>query len=108
MAADVERELKTLDERLADLEPDQDVADDAVSEDVLAEIRQRLEDDLSEAERREIVQLLVRQITVHTTLPDSGRKQVQVVIDYRFPPVVQTRTDIAASHSYNLRRVIAA
>ena len=53
--------------------------------------------DLSDAERREIVQLLVRRITVHTTLPDSGRKQVQVVIDYRFPPVVQTRTDIAAS-----------
>ncbi len=108
IAADVERELKTLDDRLADLEPDDDVADDAVSEDVLAESRKRLAEDLSDAERREIVQLLVRRITVHTTLPDRGRKQVQVVIDYRFPPVVQTRTDIAASHSYNLRRVIAA
>ena len=108
VAADVERELKTLDDRLADLEPDQDVADDDVSEDVLADIRERLRHDLSEAERQEIVKLLVRRITVHTTLPDSGRKQVQVVIDYRFPPVVQTRTDIAASHSYNLSRVIAA
>ncbi len=92
IAADVERELNALDERLADLEPDQDVAGDALSEDVLAEIRERLEDDLSEAERQEIVQLLVRRITVHTTLPDRGRKHVQVVIDYRFPPVVQTRT----------------
>ena len=107
VAAEVEQELQTLDERLADLEPDEDFADDAVSDDVLAEIRQRLADDISEAERREIVQLLVRRITVHTTLPDSGRKQVQVVIDYRFPPVVQTRTDIAASHSYNLRRILA-
>ena len=107
VAAEVEQELQTLDERLADLEPDQDVADDEVSEDVLAEIRERLADDISEAERREIVQLLVRRITVHTTLPDSGRKQVRVVIDYRFPPVVQTRTDIAASHSYNLRRILA-
>ena len=107
VAADVDRELKPLDDRLADLEPDEDVADDAVSEDVLAEFRERLEDDLSDAERREIVQLLVRRITVHTTLPDNGRKQVQVVIDYRFPPVVQTRTDIAASHSYNLRRILA-
>ena len=43
MAADVERELKRLDDRLADLEPDDDVADDEVSEDVLAEIRERLE-----------------------------------------------------------------
>ena len=87
--------------------PMRTLLDDAVSEDVLAEIRERLEDDLSEAERQEIVQLLVRRITVHTTLPDRGPKQVQVVIDYRFPPVVQTRTDIAASHSYTLRRIIA-
>ena len=107
VAADVEQELKTFDDRLADLEPDQDVADDAVSEDVLAEIRERLADDISEAQRREIVQLLVRRITVHTTLTGRGHKQVRVVIDYRFPPVVQTRTDIAASHSYNLSRILA-
>ena len=82
--------------------------DDAVSEDVLASIRERLEADLSDAERREIVQLLVRRITVHTTLPDHGRKQIRVVIDYRFPRVGEARTGIAASHSYNLSRVIAA
>ena len=46
--------------------------DDAVSEDVLAEIRERLDEDLSDAERREIVQLLVRRITVHTTLPTAA------------------------------------
>ncbi len=82
----MERELKTLDDRLAVLEPDDDVADDGLSEHVLAEIRQRLTGDLSDSERREIVQLLVRRITVHTTLPGRGRKQVRVVIDYRFPP----------------------
>ena len=65
----MEQELKTLDERLAGLEPADDDLDDAVSEDVLAEIRERLEEDLSEAERQEIVQLLVRRITVHTTAP---------------------------------------
>ena len=108
IAADVEQELKTLDERLAGLEPADDPLDDAASEDVLAEIRQRLTGDLSDAERREIVQLLVRRITVHTTVPEHGRKQVRVVIDYRFPPVVQTRTGIAASHGYNLSRVIVA
>ncbi len=108
IAADVEQELKRLDERLADLEPEDDSLDDAVSEDVLAEIRERLDDDLSEADRQEFVQLLVRRITVHTTLPDRGRKQVRVVIDYRFPPGGAARTGIAASHSYNLSRVIAA
>ena len=107
VAADVERELKRLDERLAVLEPDDDSLDDALSEHVLAEIRQRLTGDLSDSERREIVQLLVRRITVHTTLPDRGRKQVRVVIDYRFPPGGAARTGIAASHGYNLRRTIA-
>ena len=69
IAADVERELKTLDDRLAVLEPDDDVADDGLSEHVLTEIRQRLTGDLSDSERREIVQLLVRRITVHTHHP---------------------------------------
>ena len=108
IAADVERELKTLNDRLAVLEPDDDVADDGLSEHVLAEIRQRLTGDLSDSERREIVQLLVRRITVHTTLTGRGPKQVRVVIDYRFPPGGAARTRIAASHSYNLSRVIAA
>ncbi len=108
IAADVEQELKRLDERLDDLEPDEDALDDAVSQDVLAEFRERLEADLSDAERREIVQLLVRRITVHTTAPDRGRKQVRVVIDYRFPRVGEARTGIAASRGYNLSRVIAA
>ena len=43
IAADVERELKTLDERLAGLEPADDPLDDAASEDVLTEIRERLD-----------------------------------------------------------------
>ncbi len=108
IAADVEQELKTLDDRLAGLEPEDGDLDDAVSDDVLAEFRERLADDLSDSERREIVQLLVRRITVHTTLTGRGRKQVRVVIDYRFPPTGATRTGIAASHGYNLRRTIAA
>ena len=73
-----------------------------------AKTLERLADDLSDSERREIVRLLVRRITVHTTLPDRGRKQVRVVIDYRFPPGGAARTGIAASSSYNLSRVIAA
>ena len=92
VAADVERELKTLDDRLADLEPDEDVADDALSQDVLPQYRERLSGNLSDSERREIVQLFVRRITVHTTAPDRGPKQVRVVIDYRFPTMSATRT----------------
>ena len=64
-------------------------------------------EDLSDAERREIVQLLVRRITVHTTLTGRGRKQVRVVIDYRFPRVGEARTGTPASVNYTLRRVLA-
>ena len=108
VAAEVDQELTALDERLQDLEPGEDALDDAVSEDALAEFRKRLAGGLSDDQRREIVRLLVRRITICTTLPDRGRKQVQVVIDYRFPALSATRTDIAASHDYTLRRIIAA
>ena len=84
IAAEVDRELETLDERLADLQGENDALDDSVpTEEVLSEIRKRLDGGLSQAERQEIVQLLVRQITVHTTVPEQGRKQVRIVIDYR-------------------------
>ena len=107
VAAEVDQELTALDERLQDLEPGEDALDDAVSEDVLTEFRDRLAGGLSDDQRREIVRLLVRRITICTTLPDDGPKQVQVVIDYRFPALSATRTDIAASHDYNLSRIIA-
>ena len=109
IAAEVERQLETLDERLADLQGENDALGDSVpTEEVLSEIRKRLDGGLSQAERQEIVQLLVRQITVHTTVPEQGRKQVRIVIDYRFPSAAKTGTVIAASHGYNLSRVIAA
>ena len=108
IAAEVDRELNSLAERLAALEPPKDDPSDAVaSEDLLSEIRNRLDGGLTQAQRQEIVQLLVRRITVHTTLPKQGRKQVRIVIDYRFPGAAKTGTGIAASHSYSLSRTIA-
>ena len=108
IAAEVEQELKKLDERLADHQRRNDALADAVaSEDVLSEIRNRLDGGLTQAERQEIVQLLVRRITVHTTVPKQGRKQIRIAIDYRFPVVATTGSVIAASHDYTLRRIIA-
>ena len=109
ITAEVDRELNRLDERLAALEPPKDDPSDAVaSEDLLSEIRNRLDGGLTQAQRQEIVQLLVRRITVHTTLSEQGRKQRRIAIDYRLPSAATTGTVIAASHSYNLSRVIAA
>ena len=108
IAAEVERQLETLDERLADLQGENDALGDSVpTEEVLSEIRKRLDGGLSQAERQEIVQLLVRQITVHTTVPEQGRKQVRIVIDYRFPSAAKTGTVTPASVNYTLRRVLA-
>ena len=93
IARAVKTEVDSLNERLAALEPpDDDPSDVVASEDLMAEIKERLNAGLTESERQEIVQLLVRQITIHTTVPEQGRKQVRIVIDYRFPCVVETRT----------------
>ena len=91
IAAEVDQELQTVNERLAHLQRENDALQDSVaSEEVLAEIRKRLDDGLTQAKRQEIVQLLVRRITVHTTVPDKGPKQVRIAIDYRFPVVATT------------------
>ena len=91
IAAEVDQELQKINERLADLQREKDTLQDPVaSEQVLAEIRKRLDGGLTQAERQEIVQLLVREIIVHTTMPDKGPKQVRIAIDYRFPVVAAT------------------
>ncbi len=107
IAAEVDEELNSLDARLADLDAERDSPDVALSEEVLAELRERLAQDLSDEERHEIVKLLVRRITVHTTKPDNGPKRVEVVIDYRFPSAEATATRIAASFCYTLQRIFA-
>ncbi len=93
IAADVEQELKKLDERLAVLEPDDDALDDAVSEDVLAEIREapgRRTSQTPSARRSFSCSCAGSPSTPRC--PSRGRKQVRVVIDYRFPRVGEART----------------
>ena len=48
-------------------------------------IKQRLDGGLSDDQRREVVQLLVRQITVHTDLMPDGQTHVRLLIEYNFP-----------------------
>jgi hypothetical protein len=58
-------------------------------------------------QRQEIVRLLVR-ITVHTETPvEGGRKTARATVEYRFPAVVETSTDIREELNYTVaRRVI--
>jgi len=62
--------------------------------DVLEELRRRLDNSLDDAQRQEIVSLLVKRITVYTEEGPGGKKKnAKVLIEYRFPGVVNVNTD---------------
>jgi hypothetical protein len=100
--AEEEREIR---ERLEALEVPSTPVVDPIPPDLLAEIRLRLPD-LDNAQRQEIVSLLVDRIIVHTEFVD-GRKAARAVVHYRFPAVDETFRGIPAGRDYNiLRRVV--
>jgi hypothetical protein len=59
-----------------------------VNEDMLVLIRRRLGQGLSDEERQEIVQLLVKRITFHTEGTEPGKKTAKAVVEYRFSKTV--------------------
>ena len=67
---------------------------------LLANIRKRLDEGLSEEQWHEVMRLLVKRITVNTTVDETGEKQVKVQVAYRFPGVVLTSMDMSASPDY--------
>jgi hypothetical protein len=81
--------------------------EESLPPDLLPELQRRLDQGLSDAERQEIVRLLVRRITVHTTVQADGKKTQRALIEYRLPGGGATCTGTAASLNYTLlRRVI--
>jgi site-specific DNA recombinase len=77
--------------RLAALRPVKELPEPETI-DLLAEVRQRLDGGLTTDQRQEIVRLLVH-IVVHTSTAETGGKVARAVVTYRFPAVVETRTD---------------
>jgi site-specific DNA recombinase len=69
---------------------DESPAVDAI--DLLSKVRERLDAGLTDEQRQEIVRLLVR-IAVDADTADDGQTSRRVSIEYRFPGVVETRTD---------------
>ena len=101
--ADVDAELTAIaaeqvaaERRMGALRPaDELVAPETV--DLLGQLRRHLDAGLSDAERQEIVRHLVR-IVVHPGEPTpGGRTRPRVVVEYRFPGVVETRTGKGSS-----------
>ena len=84
---------KEVEERLQALDPEPLAeVDDLPTEDLLAEIRKRLDEGLNDEQRQEIAQLLVRQITINTEFLETG-KRATAMVEYKFPRVVSTCTD---------------
>jgi hypothetical protein len=85
--------------RLVELRADEAAGeDDALPADLLAELSRRLQEGLTDAERQEIVRLLVRKITVYTNVAPEGTKIQRAVIDYRFTRGGATYTVTGSSH----------
>ena len=79
-AAEIDQAKKTLEQRLSALEPvegpePQELLDEAV----LGALRARVGGPLAEAERRELLQLLLTQITVQSEPPESETKAMLIV-----------------------------
>ena len=85
----VEKRLRELQQNLAE-------SQEPLDPDLLQEVRRRLDDGLDDIQRQEVVRLLVKQITVHTEVGEEEKK-VRVLIEYRFPAVVNTSTDRGSS-----------
>ena len=92
----IKRERATLQARLAAAgAPVSEVVPQEVR-DLLSEVRARLDGGLDEAQRQEIVRLLVG-IVIQTTVDDDGKKAAKALVTYRFPGVVETRTGTGSS-----------
>ena len=86
LLTDITQRHGSLEERLkafADAH-EEDEEQEQIDEDVLAEIRRKLDDGLTDAQKQEIVKLLVKRITIHTKVPDVGKKTASAIVKYRF------------------------
>ena len=61
--------------------------------DLLEEVRRRLNEGLDETQRQEVLILLVKRITVYTEVEPGAKKGAKVLIEYRFPGVVDDFTE---------------
>ena len=95
----IDRAERGNEERLEELQATLTPPEQPPDPDLLEQLKRRLETGLSEVQRQEIVQLLVKQITVHTEESPEG-KRARVVISYRFPCLVNDHTDTRVGFNY--------
>ena len=88
----IAEQKKEVEERLQALDPEPLAeVDDLPTEELLDQIRRRLDEGLDDQQRQEIAQLLVRRITINTEFLERG-KRATALVEYKFPRVVSTCT----------------
>jgi len=92
LLTEVTREQDGVEKRLRELQDNLAESEKPLDPDLLEEVRRRLDEGLDDIQRQEVVRLLVKEITVHTEMGLEDKK-VKVLVEYRFPGVVNTSTD---------------
>jgi site-specific DNA recombinase len=85
--ADIEGEKRELERRLAEIPVKRGPKSDrpAVADDLLVQLREKVEEGFSEEQWRELVTLLVKRVVAHTE-EFEGKPRLRVVVEYNFAP----------------------
>jgi site-specific DNA recombinase len=95
---EIDLAIATLEEGISALQPeDQPEMVSVETSDLLGRIRERLDEGLTDEEWHEVLRLLVKRITVHTEVDETGQKRVKAQVAYRFPVSVLTSPGTGSS-----------
>lgn len=101
---EIDLAIATLEEGISALQPeDQPEMVSVETSDLLGRIRERLDEGLTDEEWHEVLRLLVKRITVHTEVDETGQKRVKAQVAYRFPVSVLTSPGNPAGQNYTTR-----
>jgi len=95
--AEILQRRQSLEQRLDNLLQASTKEEPSVPLDLFEELRRRLDEGLSDEVRGEVVRALVKRITVYTTVYDPRRKDLRIVIEYRFP---RCSSDVTGTDSW--------
>ncbi len=99
LLAEIIREQEAAEKRLEELRDAMAETQEPLDPDLLREVHRRIDDGLDDNQRQEVVRLLVKRITVYTEVEPKGKnKNAKVLIEYRFPAVVNDFTDRGSWH----------
>lgn len=90
--AEIDTAIGTLQNALSELDPPEapDYYIDVAAADVLEQLNRLLDEGLTDEQWQEVARILIKRVTVHTTISEDGKKEVRAEVTYRFPGSVPT------------------